>query len=290
MDYTLSNSYDTDTGTGHRLHNESQAVPTAWSEQDANSVIWSLMAIVEAAGLTGLQFDKDTPATYQQVLTAIRLLRPGGLIGVQVFSTVGTATYTPSPGTVSVLLELQGGGGGGGGSAATSASQLAAGSGGNGGTYAKSRITGGFAGVPVTVGAAGLGGAVGANGGAGGTSSFGGLVSAPGGAGGNGGAALIPPGMTPAPINSAIASGGNLINASSHTGLLGQMLSTSYGLSGAGGDSLFGAGPSGTSSPGGGGVAGNYGCGGAGALSGASSGGNGGGLAAKGVVIVWELS
>lgn len=214
----------------------------------------------------------------------------GRLLAVRLFDTVGAATYTPTAGTVSVVVEGVGGGGGGGGSAATSAAQLAAGSGGNGGAYAKARFTSAFSGVTITIGAGGTAGAVGGNGGAGGASSFGALLTGPGGAGGVGGGALAPPGMTPAPINSAVGTGGNIFTASSMAALAGMLLSMSYGLSGTGGGSLFGAGPSGSGAPGGGGVAGNYGCGGAGALSGASSGGNGGGAGAKGAVIVWEYT
>ncbi|GAA5785114.1 hypothetical protein [Chitiniphilus shinanonensis] len=63
---------------------------------------------------------------------------PGRLIGVQVFSVPGTSTYTPTPGTASVIVESVGGGGGSGGVPATGAGQNAlAGCGGNG-AYAKS--------------------------------------------------------------------------------------------------------------------------------------------------------
>lgn len=72
MDYTLSPDYATHAGTGNRMHEENQAVPTIWSEKDANSVIWSLMEVVKAAGLAGAQFDEAVPATYQKLLTALR--------------------------------------------------------------------------------------------------------------------------------------------------------------------------------------------------------------------------
>jgi hypothetical protein len=72
MDYTQSNSFDTDAGTGHRMHEDAKAIPTVWSAADANSIIWSLMEIAAAAGLPGLQFNKATPATYRVVLNALR--------------------------------------------------------------------------------------------------------------------------------------------------------------------------------------------------------------------------
>ena len=72
MDYTLSDGYATHAVTGHRLHQLDQPVPTEVTEKDLNSVIWSLMEIINAAGLTPQQFNKDTPATYQVLLNALR--------------------------------------------------------------------------------------------------------------------------------------------------------------------------------------------------------------------------
>lgn len=74
MDYTQSNSYDTDAGTGNRMHEDSKAVPTAVSDLDMNSIMWSLMEVLKAAGLPGIQFDKADPASYQQLLKAMRSL------------------------------------------------------------------------------------------------------------------------------------------------------------------------------------------------------------------------
>ena len=72
MDYTLSNSYATDAGTGQRMHLQAQAIPTAVSDLDMNDILWNLMEIVKAAGLAAAQFDKTVPATYQKLLTALR--------------------------------------------------------------------------------------------------------------------------------------------------------------------------------------------------------------------------
>jgi hypothetical protein len=72
MDYTQSNSYDTDAGTGHRLHEDAKAIPTVWSGKDANSILWSLMEIVNAAGLAPKQFNKADASTYGVLLSALR--------------------------------------------------------------------------------------------------------------------------------------------------------------------------------------------------------------------------
>lgn len=89
MDYTLSPQHVVHPGTGHRMHEDSQALATMISDADFNSVIWSLMEVVGAAGLAGQQFDPGTPGTYQVVRNAIaELLRRG-------YGSVGVATGTP---------------------------------------------------------------------------------------------------------------------------------------------------------------------------------------------------
>lgn len=72
MDYTFSNSFTTDPGTNQRLHEQAKAVPTAVSDTDMNGLIWELMEIIKAGGLSGAPFDKTNPATYQKLLTALR--------------------------------------------------------------------------------------------------------------------------------------------------------------------------------------------------------------------------
>ena len=72
MDYTLSPDYATDAGTGQRMHQDTAAVTTAVTADDMNMVIWSLMAIVKAAGLSGLQFDVTDPATWTVLLNAFK--------------------------------------------------------------------------------------------------------------------------------------------------------------------------------------------------------------------------
>jgi hypothetical protein len=74
MDYTQSPSFVTHEATGQRMHKEVQAVPTAVGEKDLNSLIWSVMEVVKAGGLAGVQFDPDTPTSYQVFLTAIQTL------------------------------------------------------------------------------------------------------------------------------------------------------------------------------------------------------------------------
>lgn len=72
MDYTQSDGFATHSPTGQRMHQESGTVPTAVSQKDLNSITWSLMEIVKAGGRSGVQFDPDTPASYQQLLIALQ--------------------------------------------------------------------------------------------------------------------------------------------------------------------------------------------------------------------------
>lgn len=93
MDYTLSSEYVTHVGTGNRMHEDSQPVPTLMSDKDFNQTIWSLMEIVKAADLEGIQFDPNTPASYTRLLEALNLLYgPSDIGGITYFP----ATLPPS--------------------------------------------------------------------------------------------------------------------------------------------------------------------------------------------------
>lgn len=216
------------------------------------------------------------------------LTNAGRLLGVQRFT--ANATYTPTAGTNSVIVEVQGGGGAGGGAISTGAGQVAAGSGGGAGGYARSRLTSGFSGASVVVGGAGAG-SVGANGASGGSSSFGALLSATGGSGGLAGAAgasstVISGGATAGGVGAS----GNLFNAQGGAG--GWQLYCTTPVSGAGGASQFGAGAlSVFNATANGNSATSYGAGGSGSCLLASSGTSGtGGGGSAGIVIVWEYA
>lgn len=126
-------------------------------------------------------------------------------VNVQVFTSSGAFTYTPTAGTKYSIVELCGGGGGGGGIAATTANLALAGSGAGAG-YAKFLLTAAQIGASLSgsVGAAGGGGAAGNNNGtAGGNTTLATTAAwtCAGGAAGAGG-----PAGTPG--NSAATSGG----------------------------------------------------------------------------------
>ena len=105
----------------------------------------------------------------------------GGFTSHQVFTTVGTATWTKPSGIQKVIVTVTGGGGGGGGGRAT----FNQGGGGGGGATAIEVIdVTSVSTVSVTVGDQGSGGTENNNGYDGGTSSFGSYCSATGGMGG----------------------------------------------------------------------------------------------------------
>ncbi|ANN86126.1 tail fiber assembly [Enterobacter phage Arya] len=215
----------------------------------------------------------------------------GRLIGVRVFSTPGVSTYTPTPGTKAVLVEVQGGGGGGGGTGTTGSGSFAAGgSGGAGGGYAASYLTSGFSNIGVTVGA---GGGVAANsaGATGGTSAFGALINCAGGAGGTLGTSVSTTNgmLAIGGATGGTATGGNIINEQGGHGMCA-FVNTSP-LSGSGGSSHFGSGAYYASGTSGGRPATNPGSGGSGACSLQSNpSGITGGNGAPGIVIIWEYA
>ena len=111
------------------------------------------------------------------------------LKNIQVFTSTGANTYTPTAGTNLAIVQIVGGGGASGSCSTTGASTVSTAGAGGGGGYAlyvySSPST-----QTVTIGAGGTVGATGNNpGNAGGTTSFGAICSATGGAGGSGSAA-----------------------------------------------------------------------------------------------------
>lgn len=110
-------------------------------------------------------------------------------VAIQVFTTTGANTYTPTTGMKYCIVEVQGAGGGGGGMKINGVGQ-AAGGGGGAGAYARGVFSAATVGASqtVTIGTGGTAGsgATGATGGTGGTSSFGSLISCTGGVGGGG--------------------------------------------------------------------------------------------------------
>jgi hypothetical protein len=232
---------------------------------------------------------------YQSSTTNWILLNPlqsGSLLGAQVFSTVGTATYTPTAGTRYVIVEGCGGGAAGGSCASAAASNISAGGGGGAGAFGKAIFTSAFSGVTVTIGAGGTPAAAGNNaGGNGGTSSFGALLTLPGGSGsGNGSPAQVTTnfGNTCAGGAGGTApTGANIFGCKGDTGKGGYIFASSC-QTGAGGISPYGVNGYSFSQSVAGVAAAGYGAGGSGAASLADSTARQGGAGSQGIIIVWE--
>jgi len=252
-------------------------VPAEW----LNAVMMELANLVTGAGLT---LNKASFNQVQQAVQAyIHEASFGRYLGTRVFTASGT--YTPTSGTTSVIVGVIGGGGYGGASIATGAGQVSVGGGGGAGGQAWSRLTSGFSGVSMTIGAGGTGGS-----GVGGTTSFGALLSAAGGGVGGQGPASAPPYVT---INGfgGVGSSGNLYNGKGGDGACGIASSTSSFCSGGGGSSFFGCGGNGQPTGSGAGVAATTaGGGGGGALAGTSTGAFNGGNGAAGAIIIHEYA
>ncbi|CAM5764750.1 phage tail-collar fiber domain-containing protein [Bosea minatitlanensis] len=214
-----------------------------------------------------------------------------GLRRVLVFDTVGTSTYTPSPGTRMVKVTVVGGGGGGAGAVAANSGEAAAGNGGGGGGMAVSLLDIATVGASqvVTVGNGGAGAPAGNNnGGAGGSSSFGSLLSATGGGPGPASSSGTTPLSGPGG-NAGLGSGGNLFNVAGSIGQPPLRLSGSAAVAGTGGMSpLFPAYNNFTSITANGPAGRLYGGGGSAGAAIGSMAGAGGGSGARGCVIVEE--
>jgi hypothetical protein len=215
-------------------------------------------------------------------------LNSGALLNIQIFTSSGT--YTPTPGTASIIVDVLGGGGSGGGTLATGNGQWAVGGGGGAGGYARGRfLLGNLSSVPVTVGF-GAPALAGYSGNAGTSSSFGGFVSATGGSGGDLG--------TPATVAvlqggrpGGVGVGGNIINSSGESGSFGMATGNYNFSSGRGGSSWLGGGGAGVVSISAGGNAGQApGAGGGGAGAQFSAAALAGGFGANGIVIVYEYA
>lgn len=251
---------------------KSEQLNTVWRQA---SVIASVVAqfIADNSGQDVLD-NGNVTALKNSLEQALSAQATGRLLNVRTFTASGT--YTPTPGTKSIIVEGVGGGGGAGG-------------------YFKTRITNIPASVTVTVGKGGSGGNGGASASAGadGTvTSFGSYAQASWGRGSS---------PSQPAINSGIAyqlgSGfggfainGNILNSNGSAGTPSIITSNGSGLSGAGGGSHFSSGGSSTpfnSS----GESGKYGSGGGGVVSMSNpstvcNGGDGG----YGIIIVYEYS
>lgn len=150
---------------------------------------------------------------------------PGRLLGIQVYNTAGSATYTPPAGTDFVIVEVQGGGGQPATLPNTGANQAACSGGGGGGGFIRARLNTGFDGAAVVVGAGGFGG-----GADGGTSSFGTGNFQVRAFGGKSGLATL----VSSPLTTGIASGGDggTVDRGTSTILIAQSAGQrgSYGL------------------------------------------------------------
>ena len=242
-----------------------------------NDIQENIMAVLSAAGVT------PTKGRSNDLLDSIR----GRLIGVRTFGAAGTFTYTPTPGTNKVVVEVQAAGGAGGGAPATGGGVAALGSPGGAGSYAKSLLTSGFSGVTITVGAGGTGvsGAAGNNGG---PSSFGALISCPGGRGGSVGGPSSGPFDTNS-LNSSAPSGGNIVSNIGAAGVNLLCLGANNIIASNPGASLFGSGSN--MIPGTAGVASvSPGSGGGGTANTPSLAAKTGGAGAPGIVIIWEYA
>jgi hypothetical protein len=215
---------------------------------------------------------------------------------VQVFTTPGSGTYTPTTGMKYCTIEVVGGGGGGGGVATQGATQGIGAGGGGAGGYARITVAAATIGASkaYVVGGGGAGGTAGANTGTTGTTTSVGatIVQATGGAGGTGAPAAL--GVIGGGLGGVGSSGDFNANGAPGGAGIGAFVAgvVSLNMSGIGGSSLFGGGGTSVGTVGGASVAGvagtNYGSGGSGASAGNSGTQQAGGNGSGGIIIITE--
>lgn len=248
----------------------------------------ALAAVVVANGATTI-----TSANIVATLGLRRASTPlpdvSSFLGVQVF-TFG-ATYIPTPGMKTCIIECQGGGGAGGGAAGAVSTNVSLGAPGASGSYAKGRFTAADIGASKTVTVGGGGGVVsGGTGASGGTSSVGGLISAPGGPGGGTLPNQAPPTLNGNGTFASPPSGGNIVAIQGAGQVTSIAVSNAIVAAAAGGASVFGPGGYGIGINAPGAAAPNPGAGGSGSAVNGAGGSIPGGAGFRGVVIIWEYS
>ncbi len=274
----LSNGADGTTGSGYVLPQGTNNSTSVLLQTDGETNVWPVDTPL------GIGAASSNNPVFTGTITGV----PGRLLNVQTIT--GTQTYTPTAGTNSVEVEVLGGGGAGGGAAATSGTTSSIGLGGGAGGYVKSRLTAGFSGVTVTIGAAGAG-AAGTTGGSGTATTFGGLLSAGGGAGGTTIAATAGTGSA-AGGTGGTATGGTL-NAPGQSGpswTIPPVGGTVSFTSGPGAHSIYGAGGVGQGASSAGGAATGHGAGGSGGINSISQSAVAGGAGTPGICIIHEYS
>lgn len=289
---TLDASKDVITLTGLLTANINLVLPAWIKKWDiVNNTTGAFTVTVKTPSGTGVAVSSGSKIPVIGDGTNINANYPAGsLISRRIFTS--NATYSPTVGTRSVVVEVQAGGGGGGGAGYTSSTTVSIGAGGGAGGYAKSYLTSGFSSQAIVVGAGGAGGNITpTNGSTGGTSSFGSIISCNGGVGGVG-QSQATAGYTATAGTGGSASGGNTQNQSGQPGTHGVSISNSNNWGGSGGSCPLGSGGFGpannnvspTASSG-------YGSGGAGGVSQNSpSTGRVGTAGSPGVVIIWEYA
>lgn len=74
MEYSASPQTVVHVGTGKRMHEDNQPLPSIVSDSDMNMLIWSLMHVLDEAGISGAAFNPSDPATYDRFLVALKSL------------------------------------------------------------------------------------------------------------------------------------------------------------------------------------------------------------------------
>ncbi|HET8689182.1 MAG TPA: hypothetical protein VFM18_21430, partial [Methanosarcina sp.] len=244
-------------------------------------------------GTTALAFVTGDKVELRLVNAGLQDMQFGRLLNVQIFTTPGSATYTPTQGVVKCLV--RGVAGGGAGQPATASGTTGqVGGGGGAGAYAEVLFTAAQIGASqsLVVGAGGVSGGTAAS-----NSTFGTMITLPAGKLGSTQTAAGASGVGfggAIDVSTSITTGTQITATAAAAGSAGFWTSATFGVSGAGASSPLGGGGGGRAAVSANGYQGfdgsGYGSGGGGGLALSVTGTNYGGNGGNGCWIIYEYA
>lgn len=93
MNYTSSDANVIDAATGRSLHQDSLPIATMVSAADMNAINWSLMEVLAAAGVLGVNFNSANPESYKVFFKALQRLLAADTINPTAFGGLGNGVH-----------------------------------------------------------------------------------------------------------------------------------------------------------------------------------------------------
>ena len=97
MDYTNSPQHVVHATTGNRMHEDNQAIPTVVTDDDLNALAWEILSLIKGANITPIPFNRDNPASYQQILMAVKNIAWGTGKNSSPWAPIASPSFTGIP-------------------------------------------------------------------------------------------------------------------------------------------------------------------------------------------------